>query len=123
MLGLPPDCELGTHQEMLADRVVITEGRPTRRFVLVVSGELCVCSGGRRLAGIGPGDWCGEIGLIGRLKTNNGRATATVCTKTAAKVISFAPWEFKEMIDTYPEVEQRLLASAQRRIERSREAQ
>ena len=119
MLGLPTNSGLGTPLGLPADSVVITQGRPTRRFVLVVAGQLAACSDGKRLASIGPGDWCGEIGLLGRLTTNDGRATATVCSKTDAQVISFAPWEFKEMIDDYPEVERRLLASARRRTERS----
>ena len=119
-LGVPASCELGTRQQLPAGHLVISEGRPTRRFVLVVSGELCVCGDGRKLASVGRGDWCGEIGLLCRLRTNDGRATATVRTKTDVDLISFAPWEFKAMLDAYPEAERRLVASAGARIDRFR---
>lgn len=118
-LGLPQDCPFGARQHLSADRCVITEKRPTRRFLLIVDGQLSVSSGGQQIRVLEQGEWCGEIGLLRRLKTNDGSATATVKTLTEADVITFAPWEFKALVDTYPTVARRLCATAKRRLRHS----
>ncbi|MFA6543141.1 MAG: cyclic nucleotide-binding domain-containing protein [Limisphaerales bacterium] len=50
------DCETGT--------TVLHEGRHNENFYIVYEGEFAVRKGGRQVAVLGPGDFCGEISLL-----------------------------------------------------------
>ena len=56
-----------------AGEVVISEGALNRQFVLVEHGTLHVTRDGEQIAEIGPGEFVGELSLLG-----DRRATATV---------------------------------------------
>jgi hypothetical protein len=64
-----------TELSIPADTVVVTEGEIADAFYVVLSGELEVLAGERRINVMRPGDWFGEIGLLeGRRRTASVRS-------------------------------------------------
>ena len=72
-----------------AGEVVISEGALNRQFVLVEQGRLHVTRGGQLIAELGPGEFVGELSLLG-----DRRATATVTTATDVRAYVSSSAEF-----------------------------
>lgn len=65
-----------------AGEELIVEGDPAKDFLVLKSGRVAVCSAGRTLAQLVPGDFFGEDALI-----TNGRRNATVSALEAGAVL------------------------------------
>src|SRR5215831_11568776 len=64
-------------EEHAPGHVVVSEGRAGYAFYVVADGKLAVTVDGREVRELGPGDFFGEIAIIGE-----GRRTATVTAVT-----------------------------------------
>lgn len=85
----------------LAERVQVgkgealaREGRVGREFFLILSGEVVVTQGGRRVDTLGPGSVFGEV-----IATNLGPRHATVTALTEVDVLIIGPREFAAMAE------------------------
>jgi predicted MFS family arabinose efflux permease len=76
-----------------ADRVIIREGEPGERFYLIDKGEVLVLKNGVEVAGLGPGDYFGEISLLKEVPT-----TATVVAQTDVELLALDPDIFIDAI-------------------------
>ncbi|HEX5503002.1 MAG TPA: ATP-binding cassette domain-containing protein, partial [Thermomicrobiales bacterium] len=98
-----------------AGGVVVREGEPGDRFYLVESGKLAILveRGGepRQVAQLGPGEFFGEMALLGA----GGHRTATVRADTAARLWALAAEDFRGLLAHDPSV-----ASVLRRAARLR---
>ena len=86
------------------------EGAPGYSFFVLAEGEAVVSAKGARIATLGPGDFFGEMAILG-----DGRRSATVMTTTPARLFFLFGTEFRRLQQAQPEVAQRLEAEMGRR--------
>jgi CRP-like cAMP-binding protein len=90
---------------------VVNEGDHSYRFFVVLAGELEVCHDFARVRRLGPGDFFGELGILG-----GGRRTAKVRAVTRCSVASMLTWDFRTMLAEYPVIAARVDAVAAARL-------
>jgi CRP-like cAMP-binding protein len=102
---------LTTRVELQPGRVLTKEGRPGSQFVIVVQGSVAVSAHDHVIATRGPGDFLGEISLLGaRAQT----ATALTTTPVVASVVSKR--DFWSLLYEAPAVESVLRATMAERL-------
>jgi CRP/FNR family transcriptional regulator, cyclic AMP receptor protein len=102
----------------LADRVTVPAGTVLARqdalaheFFAIVEGLVEVRRDGAVVALLGPGDFLGEIALLG-----NPYRTATAVAVSDADLVVIARREFRSMLAQFPEIARIVLAKATRRV-------
>jgi CRP/FNR family cyclic AMP-dependent transcriptional regulator len=75
------------------------EGTTGSSFFVIRHGEASVAAGGETIASLGPGDFFGEIALLG-----HGCRTATVTTTTSVRVFVLFRDDFHHLQTTFPAV-------------------
>lgn len=105
---------------MLAEEVDVPAGKLLMRqgdhgddMMVIVSGSVGVVRNGERLNTLGPGDWFGEIALIG-----SGPRTASVTTEAPTRLIVVNHRDFHSVMEEFPEVAAQVLATLAHRIRR-----
>jgi len=84
---------------------VVQEGKMSGiGFFVITDGQATVSVGGRELTTLGPGDHFGELGLIAERER-----TATVTAETPLAALELAVWDFRELVQSDPDVAWRLL--------------
>lgn len=82
-------------------RVLTVQGGLARQFVVVESGEVEVVhhqpDGTDHVVTLGADSWVGEVGLLDHVP-----CTATVRTRTAARVHVAGPTEFRRLVEILP---------------------
>ena len=92
-------------------RDLTKEGSTGREFVVLVEGEADVLRKGRLVAGLGPGDFVGEIALVtGRPRT------ATVRTRGPARVLVLTTSGFRTLMRDVPSIQAKVLTALAQRI-------
>jgi CRP-like cAMP-binding protein len=91
---------------------VVNEGDHSYRFYVVLAGELEVRHEFEQVRRLGPGDFFGELGVLG-----GGRRTAKVLAVTRCSVANIVSWDFRTMLAEYPVIAGRVEAVA---VERRR---
>jgi CRP-like cAMP-binding protein len=77
---------------------VVREGKMSGvGFYIVSDGEASVSIGGEEVARLGPGDYFGELGLIGRRER---AATVTAVTPLTCQMM--ATWDLEELVMSNP---------------------
>ena len=76
---------------------ILREGDPAREFFLIERGRATVTRDGRRVAGLGPGDFFGEIALL-----RGGRRTASVVAASDMRVRVVPRHEFGRTMRALP---------------------
>ncbi len=94
-----------------SSRELMREGTSGREFVILVDGEADVLRGGRLVAGLGPGDFVGEIALV-----TGGKRTATVRTRGPAHVLLLTSSAFRRLLREVPSIQTRVLMALAARI-------
>ncbi len=74
-------------------RTLISQGKPTDTFYVLLSGDADVFVDGKIRRTLRAGDFFGEIGMLDR-----GPATATVTTKTPARLMVMSHSQFRDAI-------------------------
>lgn len=80
-------------------KFLVDEGRFAYEFFLIEEGSAQVLKAGQPIAEMGPGDYFGEIGLLG-----GERRTASVVARTPLRVVVMFEREFRQMIEQMPGV-------------------
>ncbi len=94
-----------------SSRELMREGTRGREFVILVEGEADVLRDGRLVAGLGPGDFVGEIALV-----TGGPRTATVRTRGPAHVLLLTSSGFRTLMRDVPSIQTRVLMALAARI-------
>ena len=101
-----------------ADRVVVPAGRVLARqgsvaheFFVIIGGLVDVVRDGRTVARLGPGDFFGEIALIG-----DPHRTATVVAASDVELAVLTRREFRTLLARFPEFASTVLSTASRRV-------
>jgi CRP/FNR family cyclic AMP-dependent transcriptional regulator len=76
-----------------ADRELTKQGHPADSFYILLDGEVEVEVDGKHRRTLGPGSFFGEISMLDR-----GPGTATVVTKTPARMLVMSHSQFRDAI-------------------------
>jgi CRP/FNR family transcriptional regulator, cyclic AMP receptor protein len=102
-----------------ADELDVPEGTELARqgdfayeFFVIEDGGAEVLRDGERIAELGPGDFLGEMGIVGKVVRN-----ATVATTAPSRVIVMSEQAFRSMSRTNPEVATRIAAAVEQRCQ------
>jgi CRP/FNR family cyclic AMP-dependent transcriptional regulator len=100
-----------------ADEVEVPEGTELVRqgdfayeFFVIEEGTAEVKRDGQHVADLGPGDFLGEMGIVGKVVRN-----ATVVTTSAARVVVMTEQALRSMARTSPDVADRITAAVEQR--------
>jgi CRP-like cAMP-binding protein len=88
------------------------EGAAGYSFYVLLEGTAAVTADGSTLADLGPGDFFGEMAILG-----GGRRMATVTTTSPAKLLFMFGTEFRRLQAAQPDVAARIEEAVQRRFE------
>jgi CRP/FNR family transcriptional regulator, cyclic AMP receptor protein len=92
-------------------RDLTREGESGKEFVVLVDGEADVLRKGRLVAGLGPGDFVGEVALVTGRPRN-----ATVRTRGAARVLVLTASGFRTLMRDVPSIQTKVLMALAARI-------
>lgn len=95
---------LGVEVEVSAGKELTIEGNVGSEFFLVVGGQATCSVHGAKEAVFGPGDFFGELALLGA-----GRRTATVTATTPLTVTILGAREFRSLLRVSPGIAVKLL--------------
>jgi CRP/FNR family transcriptional regulator, cyclic AMP receptor protein len=98
-------------------RVLTREGQSGSEFFVIIEGEVTVTKDGQEVRTLGPGDFFGEIALI-----EDTPRTATVTAKTRLRFFVLTRQAFRSLLAHQPELEQKVLAALQERVEATSES-
>jgi len=87
------------------------EGTTGYSFFVIGEGEVVVTADGEPIASLGPGEFFGEMALLGP-----GRRTATVTTTTPARVLVLFGNDFVRRTASYPGIGAGIEAEMQKRL-------
>ena len=98
--------------------VVFERGSPADGLYIVISGRVRVVGeNGATLAALGPGDFFGEISLVGP-----GPRTATVTAETDTKLLLLGPQRFRVVVDHEPAIAYSIMEKMGERLRASERA-
>ena len=101
--------------DLPAGTTLIAEDEPGHALLVLLDGTASVTASGSHLATLGPGDFFGEIALLG-----DGRRTATVTAESPVRVLTMGGSDFRVFERDMPEAAERLRESAAERMARPR---
>jgi CRP/FNR family cyclic AMP-dependent transcriptional regulator len=87
------------------------EGASGYSFFVLLDGRAVATSNGTQLATLGPGDFFGEIAILG-----DGRRTATVTTSTPVRLLVMFGTDFRQLQQAKPEIAAQLEAAMAERL-------
>ena len=90
---------------------LIGEGAAGYSFFILTEGSAVVTSGDATLADLGPGDFFGEIAILG-----DGRRSATVTTTSPATLLVMFGSEFRRLQDAQPDIAAGIEEAMRRRV-------
>ena len=85
--------------DLQAGKVLITEGERGREFFVIISGEVEVFQGGKKVATLGDGSFVGEMALLSKAPRN-----ATVKASTPLDVLVITDRAFVDLLEKNPEL-------------------
>ena len=100
-----------------AGAVLVGEGSPGYALFAILDGSASVMSGGETLTALGPGDFFGEIALLG-----DGVRTATVTASSQVSLIVMLGSDFRVFERSFPGASAAMKQAMDDRLERSRSA-
>jgi CRP/FNR family cyclic AMP-dependent transcriptional regulator len=105
--------DAATVTEHPAGEALTEQGALGHRFHLLLEGAAEVERDGRRLGSVGPGDFVGELGLLG-----GGPSTATVRCTQPTTCLTLRREAFWEVLEAEPAIALRILEVVSRRLVR-----
>jgi CRP-like cAMP-binding protein len=100
--------------DLPAGKRMMGEGTLAYEFAILESGTASVVAGDRKLRDLGPGDFFGEIGLLGAE-----RRTASVETTSPARAIVMTGGNFRAMVRELPQVAELIRRAIEERTGRT----
>jgi CRP-like cAMP-binding protein len=95
---------------------LVGEGAHGYTFFVLTDGSAAVAAEGETLATLEPGDFFGEIAILG-----GGRRTATVTATTPVRLLVMFGTEFRQLEAEHPEIASRIKEAMQARLARASE--
>ena len=89
---------------------LVRQGEFAYEFFIIESGGADVLRDGERIAELGPGDFLGEMGIVGKSVRN-----ASVVTTVVSDVIVMTEQAFRSMSQSNPDIASRIQAAVEER--------
>src|SRR5512132_2661378 len=89
---------------------LVGAGAPGYTFFVLIEGTAAVTSEGQTLTELVPGDFFGEVAILG-----GGRRTATVTSTTPVRLLVLFGTEFRQLEAAHPEIASRIAEAMQTR--------
>jgi CRP/FNR family transcriptional regulator, cyclic AMP receptor protein len=89
---------------------LVRQGEFAYEFFIIESGGADVLRDGERIAELGPGDFLGEMGIVGKSVRN-----ASVVTTIVSDVIVMTEQAFRSMSQSNPDIASRIQAAVEER--------
>jgi len=90
---------------------LVGEGASGYTFFVLADGSAAVTAGGEDVGTLSPGDFFGEIAILG-----DGRRSATVTTTAPSRVLVMFGTEFRRLQQQYPEIVSQVEATMGERV-------
>ena len=90
---------------------LVGEGAPGYTFFVIADGTAVATSEGTRLAALGPGEFFGEIAILGE-----GRRTATVTSTSPVRLLVLFGTEFRQLETAHPEIAAQIVEAMESRL-------
>lgn len=103
---------LGTEVPISAGRTLLREGDVGQEAFLVLDGHATCTRGGTEIARFGPGDFFGEMALVGGRRPR----TATVVADDDMVVRAFHSSEFRQMLHDVPGIALKVMTTIAERL-------
>lgn len=100
--------------DLPAGKVLIREGATGYEFFVLIEGTVDVTQGGEKVRSMGPGEFFGEIALLGEA-----RRTATVTATSPVTLVVMHGSDFRVFERDFPEMSEHLKRATAERLERS----
>jgi CRP/FNR family cyclic AMP-dependent transcriptional regulator len=97
--------------DLPAGRVVTKQGATAEEFFVIVDGAVTVERDGKHLRDMGPGDFFGELALLGKIPR-----TATVTCTVPSRFLVLGHREFNGLVASYPSIQTAVLHALATRI-------
>jgi CRP/FNR family transcriptional regulator, cyclic AMP receptor protein len=91
--------------------VLCNEGSLGHEFFVIIDGEAVVTQGGKHVTKLGPGDFFGEVALLGGV-----RRTASVIARTSLKFFVVSDSTFRSLVNSGPDIERKIMQALVRRV-------
>lgn len=98
--------------DLPAGSKLVAEGKFAYEFMILESGTVEVDKEGSVVAELGPGNFFGEIALMGA----SDRRTADVIAKTPVKLVVMSAREFRSMTSSMPSVNEKIQQAIKERL-------
>jgi len=109
--GLRALVEATDEVEVPPGKVIVREGSFDRDLFVIVSGSVRITRSGRKLASMGPGDFFGEMALMGR-----GPRTATVTAESDTRLLVLGSRRFRVVVDHEPSIAHSIMEKMAERL-------
>lgn len=96
-----------------AGRVAAREGTAGEEFFVIIDGVVRIDQQGAHLRDLGPGDFFGELAMLGKVPR-----TATATCATPCRLLVVGHREFNTLLSTYPSIQGAVLHAVAQRIAR-----
>lgn len=98
-------------QDVSEGATLVGEGAPGYMFFVLANGTAAVTSQGQSVATLGPGDFFGEMAILGA-----GRRVATVTSASPARLLVMFGTEFRRLEAEHPEIAARIVEAVETRV-------
>jgi len=82
---------------------VVQQGELSYKFYVIVEGTAVVDREGEHLADLGPGDFFGEMGIVGHSRRN-----ADVVATSPMRMVVLVGWDLRTLMDEFPRLRRRI---------------
>lgn len=89
--------------EVAAGSFVVEQGELSYTFYVIVEGTAVVEREGTHLADLEPGDFFGEMGIVG-----HSRRGADVIATSPMRMVVLIGWDLRMLMDTFPRLRRRI---------------
>lgn len=89
--------------EVEAGSYVVEQGELSYKFYVILEGTAAVEREGEHLADLGPGDFFGEMGIVGHSRRN-----ADVVATSPMRMVVLVGWDLRTLMDQFPRLRRRI---------------
>jgi cAMP-dependent protein kinase regulator len=109
--GLEEVGRLADEVDLAAGKVVTRQGEFAEEFFVIIDGKVAVERDGSHLRDLGPGDFFGELAMLGRIPR-----TATVTVVEPSRLLVVGQREFTGLLASFPSIQGAVLHALATRI-------
>lgn len=92
---------------------VVQQGELSYQFYVIVEGTATVDREGKHLGDLGPGDFFGEMGILG-----HSRRSADVVATSPMRMMVLVGWDLRMLMEEFPRLRSRIQRAFAERVER-----